>query len=386
MVEEAVETVDDSKEPTSEAVTSEERAEDVSVETVISKEEPKEEEKVVIEEDEMVAPPKEKHSKIIPFGSNIIPIRWNQTSALAPEVASASPVSSSETLVKPFEAKEPVIEEEPIAEVEKELEEASSSISDAFTLAEPVEEDTEIAKEDTEPVVLSKLPVVDEFVAPPVAERVKKAETTTGKAVAERKPVAEKPVKKEKPKKEKKEPKKTAKVYAKYRNHKRLWYLVGLAAQVGCLAIFFTTIVRTTVVASGSMEPTLKVGDYVVCNKLAYVSSEVERGDVVSFWDEASGELFTKRVIGVAGDKIWFRDGYVFINGQILDESDYIAEDIETNCTKMFTVPEGCVFVLGDNRENSIDSRFFENPYISVECIEGKYFGTVPSLSKLFPN
>ena len=152
--------------------------------------------------------------------------------------------------------------------------------------------------------------------------------------------------------------------------------------QFGFLAIILLFVVRNTIVASGSMEPTLMTKDIVIYNKLAYVMGDVERGDIINFWSEEFGKYFSKRVIGIAGDEIEFHDGYVFINGQKCDESAYIAEDIETNCTKTFTVPDGTVFVLGDNRENSYDSRFFENPYIPVEDIEGKYLLRIPNIFK----
>lgn len=154
--------------------------------------------------------------------------------------------------------------------------------------------------------------------------------------------------------------------------------VVASCVQIGVVAVLLLFIVRSTVVASGSMEPTLMTNDIVIFNKLAYVFAPVERGDIINFWSEEYGEMFSKRVIGIAGDIIEFRDGYVFINGQQCDESAYIREGIKTYCAKVFVVPEDTVFVMGDNREVSVDSRFFENPYIPVSCIEGKYLGKIP--------
>lgn len=152
--------------------------------------------------------------------------------------------------------------------------------------------------------------------------------------------------------------------------------------QFGIVAIILLFVVRNTIVASGSMEPTLQTYDIAIYNKLAYVFDNAERGDIINFWSEEFGKYFSKRVIGIAGDEIEFHNGYVFINGQKCDESAYIAEEIETNCTKTFTVPDGTVFVLGDNRENSYDSRFFENPYIPIKDIEGKLLITIPNIFK----
>ncbi len=156
--------------------------------------------------------------------------------------------------------------------------------------------------------------------------------------------------------------------------------LVRFAIQAALVVIFFTIVIRNTIVMSGSMEPTLVAGDYAVYNKLAYKFVDVQRGDIITFWSDEQNEFLSKRVIGIPGDSIEFHDGYVFINGLIADESAYLDEDIETNCVKTFKVPDGCVFVMGDNRENSYDSRFFLQPYIPIEKIEGKYIGSVPKL------
>jgi len=173
---------------------------------------------------------------------------------------------------------------------------------------------------------------------------------------------------------------KKSKQATKMNNIHTISNLVCLTVQAACVIVFFTVVVRNTVVASDSMEPTLMTGDIVLYNKLAYKITEVQRGDIIAFWSDETKELFAKRVIGVGGDTIEFYDGYVFINGLLADESLYLDENVETNCSKSFTVPEGCVFVLGDNRENSLDSRYFVNPYISLEDIEGKYIGSIPKV------
>lgn len=160
--------------------------------------------------------------------------------------------------------------------------------------------------------------------------------------------------------------------------------LISVSMCLLSVLIFFTCIVKNTVIVSGSMEPTLMTNDCALYNKLAYVFKEVERGDIISYWSEEHQDVFSKRVIGVAGDKIEFHDGYVFINGMMADESAYLAAGIETNCTKSFEVPDGTVFVMGDNRENSIDSRFFNEPYINTDAIYGKYIGSYPNIFAFF--
>lgn len=182
---------------------------------------------------------------------------------------------------------------------------------------------------------------------------------------------------KEKPEKEEA---RESDVLRRYRNKRFVSNAVTTAIGLASIIVCFGVAVKTTVVASGSMEPTLMTGDVNVYNRLAYVVHDVQRGDVITFWSKENKEYMSKRIIGVAGDHVEFHDGYVFINGLLADESQYLDEDVETNCSKSFDVPDGCVFVLGDNRENSIDSRFFADPYISEDDIIGKYLGSVPRI------
>lgn len=131
-------------------------------------------------------------------------------------------------------------------------------------------------------------------------------------------------------------------------------------------------------VTSGSMEPTLMTGSYNVSNRLAYVGKEPQRGDIITFYRDDI--YYTKRVIGISGDEIRFADGNIYLNGEKLDESDYLDENVKTYSWKKFIVPEGYVFVLGDNREKSTDSRAWDNPYVSTDEIVSKYLFTIPLL------
>ena len=108
---------------------------------------------------------------------------------------------------------------------------------------------------------------------------------------------------------------------------------------------------------------------------MAYVNQEVRRGDIIFFESPEYNATFGKRVIGLPGDIVEFKDGYVVINGQYVDESAYIDKNVETNCAKTFTVPNGCYFVLGDNRELSNDSRFWLEPFVKQEDIIVRYMG-----------
>lgn len=136
--------------------------------------------------------------------------------------------------------------------------------------------------------------------------------------------------------------------------------------------IFVYVIFNISFVTSGSMEPTIKERELTITNRLAYTVKDPGRGDIVICRAVDQNELMLKRIIGLPNDEISFVDGYVFINGVICDESAYLKSDVETNCTESFTVPEGCYFLLGDNRENSIDSRHWNNTFVKRENLIGK--------------
>ena len=157
-------------------------------------------------------------------------------------------------------------------------------------------------------------------------------------------------------------------------------YLIVGAASVTISYLFFTHVIIGGWIPSSSMEPTLQVGDYAISNGLAYLKHEPQKGDIIIFRhaDVADGETLIKRIVGVPGDSIMFIDGYVYINGELVYES-YLPEETETNSFKDFeNIPDGCYFVMGDNRENSEDSRFWNDPYVQKSEIRGKLLSVIP--------
>ena len=163
------------------------------------------------------------------------------------------------------------------------------------------------------------------------------------------------------------------------RQRKKDFFFLKLAPVfiVGILIILLNTVVfQIATIPSESMEPNVRVGEIVFFNKFAYIKNVPQRGDIVYLNGSSytGKEYLCKRVIGIPGDTIEFINGDVYINGKKVNEG-YISEDIETNSNNVFEVPSGCVFVMGDNRENSLDSRFFTNPYVPYEDIKGKYAG-----------
>ena len=143
-------------------------------------------------------------------------------------------------------------------------------------------------------------------------------------------------------------------------------------ASLALVAVFFFSffqMINIGNITSDSMDPELGVGNKVVINRLSYVKKNPSRGDIIAF--EKDGQKLIKRIIGVEGDKIESVDGTVLINGYVLEE-EYIEENIETNFVNAFEVPEGCYFVLGDNRENSYDARYWDETYVSRDDIIGR--------------
>ena len=119
-------------------------------------------------------------------------------------------------------------------------------------------------------------------------------------------------------------------------------------------------VVEPFYVPSGSMEPTLKPGDRVLAAKSAYRFSNPHRGDLVVFKDPRNPEEdLIKRVVGLPGDTVAIRDAVLYINGQREMEPYVDYPMIDATYFGPVKVPAGKVFVMGDNRGNSVDSRSF---------------------------
>lgn len=119
-------------------------------------------------------------------------------------------------------------------------------------------------------------------------------------------------------------------------------------------------IVQPFVIPTGSMETTIRIGDRVLAEKITYHFREPEPGDVIVFNDPtAKHPQLIKRIIAVAGQEIDIRDDKVYVDGKLLDEPYVHGLPTTTGSEPMpFTVPEGYLWVMGDNRPNSGDSRF----------------------------
>ena len=126
-------------------------------------------------------------------------------------------------------------------------------------------------------------------------------------------------------------------------------------------------------IPSASMVPTLKYGDRVLVNKFIYRFTEPERGDVVVFKSVQDDQQdLIKRVVGVPGDKISVRGGRLFVNDELQREPYVNKKMPDRSFAAPTTVPQNHIFVMGDNRANSQDSRVF-GP-VPKENIEGEAF------------
>lgn len=152
------------------------------------------------------------------------------------------------------------------------------------------------------------------------------------------------------------------------------------------LALFIRTFVfQAFKIPTGSMEPNLLVGDHIVVNKFVYgpaasgngpfflPTAEIERGDVIVFRaPEEPDKDFIKRVVAVGGDTVEVRDGIVYINDEAVDEpfASHTTTFGSHKDQKPLLVPEGNYFCLGDNRDNSRDSRYWGT--VPASLVKGK--------------
>ena len=150
------------------------------------------------------------------------------------------------------------------------------------------------------------------------------------------------------------------------------WVAAIVAAVLIALAIDNFVIVNAQI-PSGSMENTIMTGDRVIGNRFAYSFSDPQRFDIIIFrYPDDESQLFIKRIIGLPGETVEIRDGKIYLNG-----SDEPLEDVQTKETMVgslgpYTVPENSYFVMGDNRNDSKDSRYWTNTFVTRDEILGK--------------
>lgn len=159
--------------------------------------------------------------------------------------------------------------------------------------------------------------------------------------------------------------------------------IIFTAAIIACF--LDTCIIANSWVPSGSMETTIMTGDRLIGSRLSYRFADPERGDVVIFRLPDDKRKYLKRIIGLPGDTIDIRNGHVFLNGSETPlEEDYIREPMNKDPDMHFEVPEKSYFMLGDNRNGSLDARAWKIHYVSKDKIIAKVlFRYFPNISKI---
>lgn len=149
--------------------------------------------------------------------------------------------------------------------------------------------------------------------------------------------------------------------------------------QILVTAAFIAFVLNTFIIANsrvptGSMENTIMPGDRVIGSRLSYLFSSPERGDIVIFrYPDNESVYYVKRVIGLPGDTIDIIDDEIYLNGADTPlEEPYLREEMSQGETMHFEVPEDSYFMMGDNRNNSLDARYWDNTYVKHDKLVAK--------------
>lgn len=144
-----------------------------------------------------------------------------------------------------------------------------------------------------------------------------------------------------------------------------------LAAAVAIAADHF--LIVNAQIPSGSMENTIMPGDRIIGNRLSYTFADPERFDIIIFrYPDDESQLFIKRIVGLPGETVEITDGKIYIDGSAEPLDDVETKEPTSGTFGPYKVPEDSYFVMGDNRNNSLDSRFWKNTFVSRDEILGK--------------
>lgn len=152
------------------------------------------------------------------------------------------------------------------------------------------------------------------------------------------------------------------------------WVIPFASALVVALLLKNYVIINADI-PTGSMENTIMPGNRLIGSRLSYLRDGPERGDIVIFrYPDNEEELYVKRVIGLPGETVDVRDGHIYIGGsEVPLTEDYLKEEWTVATGDYhFQVPEDSYLMLGDNRNDSWDARYWNNTYVQREKILGK--------------
>ena len=154
-----------------------------------------------------------------------------------------------------------------------------------------------------------------------------------------------------------------------------LSWVLTLAVTFVLIFVLKNYVIINAMVPTGSMENTIMPGDNILGFRLAYLTEEPKRGDVIFFpFPDKETEKYVKRIIGLPGEKVTIIDAKIYINDSTepLDEPYLKEEWTRGTGPFVFEIPEDCYLCLGDNRNRSADAREWNNPYVAREKIIGK--------------
>lgn len=164
-------------------------------------------------------------------------------------------------------------------------------------------------------------------------------------------------------------------------------FFIPIVLAVVIAIVLKTFVFANAVVPTGSMLNTIQEGDRIIASRLAYINNDPERYDIIIFRNpDNEEECFVKRVIGLPGETVQIVNGIVYVT-QTNGETIQLDDSFVTNCKPYgdfgpFEVPEDSYFMMGDNRNTSWDSRFWDNKYVHKDKILGKVkFKYYPGIS-----
>lgn len=138
------------------------------------------------------------------------------------------------------------------------------------------------------------------------------------------------------------------------------------------VTVLFQTVWMLSLIPSESMASTIEVGDVVISSRLDISNKDIERYDILIFIPPDEPDVtYIKRVVGLPGETIEVSNGKIYADGVELDDS-FVHAPMNRNGDGVYVVPEGCYFFVGDNRNNSKDSRFWEEKYVPLKNIRAK--------------
>lgn len=152
-------------------------------------------------------------------------------------------------------------------------------------------------------------------------------------------------------------------------------WVITLGITVALVFVLKNYVIINANVPTGSMENTIMPGDNLFGFRIAYMFEEPERGDIIFFYfPDDESQKYVKRIVGLPGETVFINGGKIYINGSETPlEEPYLKEEWTRGIGPYeFEIPEGCYLVLGDNRNESADARYWKNPYVTEEKIIGK--------------